>query len=93
MTDINLIKRKKRQVIKKRKTKASMPDLAIGPYDYGPTPPSQPDVGSIWLNTNGGSFYIWNGDDWEQYSPDNIDFDSLDIFDPVEAYDRAMGVV
>lgn len=90
MTKINLIKRKKKK-IQSKKVKADPNDTIK--YDYGPVPPSGPDVGTIWLNTNGGIFNVWDGDDWIEQDAEHIDFDQLDIFDPVEAYDRAMGVV
>lgn len=86
MTKINLIKRKKKQIQKKKQ------DDTIQ-YDYGPQPPSSPDVGSIWLNTSGGLFHVWDGDDWIQHDAEHIDFDNLDLWDPVEAFDRSMGVI
>lgn len=88
MPKINLIKRKKKQILQKK-----VADDDTIKYDYGPNPPSNPDVGSIWLNTSGGLFHVWDGDDWIEQTPEHIDFDNLDLFDPVEAYDRAMGVV
>lgn len=87
MPKINLIKRKKKKIQQKKKDDDTIQ------YDYGPNPPANPDVGSIWLNTNGGIFHVWDGGDWIQQDAEHIDFDKIDLFDPVEAYDRAMGVV
>ena len=51
-----------------------------------------PEAGDIWMNTTEGKFYVWDGADWEVQDVENIDFSDFGE-DPIEAYDRAMGVV
>ena len=89
MAKINLIKRKKQKVKRKKKLKDDDPTIQ---YAAGSTAPPSPDPGDIWMNTDEGKFYVWDGSDWNIEEPEHIDFDAV-IFDPVEAYDRAMGVV
>ena len=80
MTKINLIRKKVAD------------DEDTIQYASGPDEPFMPEAGDIWMNTTEGKFYVWDGADWEVQDVENIDFSDFGE-DPVEAYDRAMGVV
>ena len=79
MPKINLIKKKKKD------------DDDTIQYFANSTPPVSPDVGTIWMNTDEGKFYVYDGSDWELQEVENVDFN--DFSDPVADYDRAMGIV
>ena len=86
MPKINLIKRKKKQIQKKKKD-----DDDTIQYAAGNVAPTNPDPGAIWMNTDEGKFYVYDGSDWNLEEVEEIDFN--DFPDPIGDYDRAMGIV
>lgn len=82
MPKINLIKRKKKKVT----------DDDTIQYYAGSDEPPMPDPGDIWMNTDEGKFYLFDGAVWELADVEDIDFTNMEP-DHEAAYDRAMGVV
>lgn len=62
------------------------------------TEPANPNVGDLWYNTNDNEFYVFDYDfKWDKIVDETTVFDIIaeegNGEDPVEAYDRAMGII